>query len=324
MSPDPLLRDRSESIDGREEEDEDEEMDDSEAYSAQLLNTSELGVQQQHLDLDARPAPQNTLPSPEQNLDILMIPQFAENLSCSDLLIASAAPSLTLSPSLSWASATPSRDSSPSPSKEHVAIVDNTGKRTAARPSKRRSGSTHSRHGSKVSRMKSLPLLVESSASAPSASTGDSTAAPSESTEGSAPSTHYQSPPNAEVPRKRRRRMRQVRIKVKPTSFACDAPGCGKIFSRAYNLTSHMKTHSDERPFVCGSCPLAFARRHDCERHVRLHTGEKPYTCESCGCGFMRNDALHRHQRICGQSTSALLALLQQQQQRQENATGYI
>ncbi|KAI8606044.1 hypothetical protein EDD21DRAFT_285451, partial [Dissophora ornata] len=92
--------------------------------------------------------------------------------------------------------------------------------------------------------------------------------------------------------------VRQVKIKIKPTSFVCDAPDCGKVFSRAYNLTSHMKTHSAERPFLCGSCPLAFARRHDRERHVRLHTGEKPYSCEICGTGFMRNDALHRHLRI--------------------------
>ncbi|KAG0060860.1 hypothetical protein BGZ89_011912, partial [Linnemannia elongata] len=111
---------------------------------------------------------------------------------------------------------------------------------------------------------------------------------------------------------KRKRRARQTKPKVKPTSFSCDVPDCGKVFSRAYNLTSHMKTHSAERPFLCGSCPLAFARRHDRERHVRLHTGEKPYNCQSCGSGFMRNDALHRHQRICGQSVSALVALLQQ------------
>ncbi|KAF9559987.1 hypothetical protein EC968_006385 [Mortierella alpina] len=295
----------------------------SEAYSTQLLNGLELGVQQP--DMAARPTPQNTIPSLEQDLDMLMIPQFGGSLSYNDLLMTSSASTLVQSPSLSWASITPSRDSSPNLSSEHVALAGNSRKRTTARPSKKRSGSTYSRHGCKVSKTKtvSLPVASAASTSDPSTAEAESTAGPFESVEGTDPSVRNQSPATAEVPVKRRRRMRQLRIKVKPTSFACDAAGCGKIFSRAYNLTSHMKTHSEERPFVCGSCPLAFARRHDRERHVRLHTGEKPYTCESCGCGFMRNDALHRHQRICGQSASALLALLQRQQQRPENATGY-
>lgn len=97
-----------------------------------------------------------------------------------------------------------------------------------------------------------------------------------------------------------KRKVRHYKARCKPTTFVCDAPSCGKTFSRAYNLTSHMKTHSTDRPFLCGACPLAFARRHDRERHARLHTGERPYSCENCSCGFMRNDALHRHQRICG------------------------
>ncbi|KAG0002914.1 hypothetical protein BGZ79_002068 [Entomortierella chlamydospora] len=108
---------------------------------------------------------------------------------------------------------------------------------------------------------------------------------------------------------RRRRRVRPPTVKkpkkVKPTSFTCEFPGCGKAFSRAYNLTSHMKTHSSERPFLCGICPLAFARRHDRERHIRLHTGEKPYNCKICGAGFMRNDALNRHQKLCGVAGSS-------------------
>ncbi|KAF9909642.1 hypothetical protein EC991_008300 [Linnemannia zychae] len=71
-----------------------------------------------------------------------------------------------------------------------------------------------------------------------------------------------------------------------------------------------MKTHSSERPFLCGACPLAFARRHDRERHIRLHTGEKPYSCAICGAGFMRNDALLRHQKLCGQAGSSFAPIM--------------
>ncbi|KAF9969172.1 hypothetical protein BGZ73_008596, partial [Actinomortierella ambigua] len=98
---------------------------------------------------------------------------------------------------------------------------------------------------------------------------------------------------------KRAYRAKSSRLKLKPASFVCQAEGCGKEFSRQYNLTSHMKTHSEERPFPCGICHLAFARRHDRERHSRLHTGYRPYKCRYCRSGFMRNDALHRHYREC-------------------------
>ncbi|KAG0329794.1 hypothetical protein BG000_011943, partial [Podila horticola] len=132
-----------------------------------------------------------------------------------------------------------------------------------------------------------------------------SASASASASEASSPKIKHTTPvgKGARASSTRRKRLRPAHKlkKIKATSFPCTAPGCNKVFSRAYNLTSHMKTHSAERPFLCGVCPLAFARRHDRERHIRLHTGEKPYTCEGCGAGFMRNDALHRHQKLCGE-----------------------
>ncbi|KAF9324238.1 hypothetical protein BGZ91_003074 [Linnemannia elongata] len=124
-------------------------------------------------------------------------------------------------------------------------------------------------------------------------------------------------PPTTTGP-KRRKRVRPPTIKkpkkIRPTSFPCAEPGCGKVFTRAYNLTSHMKTHSSERPFPCGACHLAFARRHDRERHIRLHTGEKPYSCSICGAGFMRNDALLRHQKLCSLAGSSFAPIMDHRQ----------
>ncbi|KAM0715654.1 hypothetical protein Q7P37_009152 [Cladosporium fusiforme] len=89
-----------------------------------------------------------------------------------------------------------------------------------------------------------------------------------------------------------------------PATFQCNL--CPKRFTRAYNLRSHLRTHTDERPFVCTVCGKAFARQHDRKRHEGLHSGEKKFVCRGnlqtnaqwgCGRRFARADALGRHFR---------------------------
>ncbi|KAK2749660.1 DNA-binding transcription factor [Myotisia sp. PD_48] len=94
------------------------------------------------------------------------------------------------------------------------------------------------------------------------------------------------------------------RIQKHPATFQCNL--CPKKFTRAYNLRSHLRTHTDERPFVCTVCGKAFARQHDRKRHESLHSGEKKFVCRGelssagqwgCGRRFARADALGRHFR---------------------------
>ncbi|GAN09020.1 conserved hypothetical protein [Mucor ambiguus] len=82
--------------------------------------------------------------------------------------------------------------------------------------------------------------------------------------------------------------------------FPCLIPECSKLFSRPYNLKSHMRTHTHERPYECTYKPCAwkFARPHDLKRHELQHTGQKPHGCRFCHRRFARSDALKRHWKV--------------------------
>lgn len=132
------------------------------------------------------------------------------------------------------------------------------------------------------------------------------------------------------------------RVQKHPATFQCNL--CPKRFTRAYNLRSHLRTHTDERPFVCTVCGKAFARQHDRKRHEGLHSGEKKFVCRGelsrsgqwgCGRRFARADALGRHfrseaGRVCikplldEESQERDRVLLERQHQQQQSPSGHL
>lgn len=78
-------------------------------------------------------------------------------------------------------------------------------------------------------------------------------------------------------------------------TYVCNFEGCGKLFTRRYNVRSHVQTHLSDRPYICDvdGCNKAFVRQHDLTRHKKIHE-DFEFKCP-CGKGFSRHDALYRH-----------------------------
>ncbi|KAI9031696.1 hypothetical protein CLU79DRAFT_729691 [Phycomyces nitens] len=127
------------------------------------------------------------------------------------------------------------------------------------------------------------------------------------------PTGHWSPPstPPVETPRRHnsaRRPRSSSNISGVSAMFPCTHPGCNKVFTRLYNLTSHARTHTPDRPFPCSKCGRCFARQHDRNRHEKLHWGVKPYACHVCSKAFVRMDALNRHLRVengCSQASGS-------------------
>ncbi|XP_061392667.1 zinc finger protein 567-like [Musca vetustissima] len=75
--------------------------------------------------------------------------------------------------------------------------------------------------------------------------------------------------------------------------FLC--PECGKGFKIRTCLTAHMKRHTGVKSVVCPVCPKTFVDKSGLHSHMFVHKKEKPFVCDTCGAAFNMAYLLKRH-----------------------------
>ncbi|KAL2074877.1 hypothetical protein VTL71DRAFT_8656, partial [Oculimacula yallundae] len=64
-------------------------------------------------------------------------------------------------------------------------------------------------------------------------------------------------------------------------SHSCPIPTCGRLFKRLEHLKRYVRTHTQERPYICPHCNKAFSRSDNLAQHRRTHDrsdgSEGPY-----------------------------------------------
>lgn len=50
--------------------------------------------------------------------------------------------------------------------------------------------------------------------------------------------------------------------------------GCGKTFTKTYNLVYHFRVHTNEKPFKCKHCDKRFSQKGNLGRHLETHEAE--------------------------------------------------
>jgi len=67
----------------------------------------------------------------------------------------------------------------------------------------------------------------------------------------------------------------------KPRKYVCHWEGCHKSYTKPVRLEEHLRSHTNERPFSCPSCPAAYRRETHLNAHMRMHLPEssRPFLC---------------------------------------------
>ncbi|EFP89569.2 uncharacterized protein PGTG_15718 [Puccinia graminis f. sp. tritici CRL 75-36-700-3] len=67
----------------------------------------------------------------------------------------------------------------------------------------------------------------------------------------------------------------------KQRKYFCHWEGCQKSYTKPVRLEEHVRSHTNERPFGCPTCPAAYRRETHLTAHMRMHLPEssRPLLC---------------------------------------------
>ncbi|RUS89678.1 hypothetical protein EGW08_002599 [Elysia chlorotica] len=87
-----------------------------------------------------------------------------------------------------------------------------------------------------------------------------------------------------------------VRIHTQDRPYECNV--CCAKFKQYAHLRDHLTKHTKDRPFICDRCAKAFNRKSHLQDHIRLkHTDDKLYHCSECPLTFQRRTEFSEHKR---------------------------
>lgn len=91
---------------------------------------------------------------------------------------------------------------------------------------------------------------------------------------------------------------RKRHIPLDKRRFKCTVENCHYVFVNKSELNDHLRTHCDEKAFLCDKCPFKTKTLTALNKHFRIHLKNKLFKCDICDYETSLTSNLIRHKRI--------------------------